>query len=516
MQVHLISRDLNGRNDIGRLIEHQTRYFRRRGDSVRIYAERPPSGAPEDIASLVEVTGLDLLQDARGNAFWSGDLYVYHFDGAYPLAETLRSLERGAVLFYYHGADVVQAQAGDGAGEPPNAEIVPDLARFADYVVTGTPFSAKELGETHGVERGRTFTLQYPFPIERFAPGPKDPAFLAARMLLGKRVILFAGRLTGDDGLIALVEVLARVRERAPNAVLLFAGADAEAGHTREAVAAARARAAALGVADALVSAGVDADLAVCMRAADVYASASLDERIGGSLVAAMASGVPVVASDAAAHPSLIGDAGLLVRGGDTEGLASAIAGVLADDGRHGDLANRGLRRAQEFSLDRYMAEWARIVSRAVAYLPRQPYPDLMSAPAHSLNTVFGGAGNRPGATDTGLADPANPAERAREALRGHVLHLDYIADVMKRGYVVRSRAPIIGPVIAWIRRNLTSHLREPYLDPMIEKQVAFNHHVAFTLRQLLDVMQKQATEGGQSGPAESPKDSAGDRPAAP
>ena len=37
----------------------------------------------------------------------------------------------------------------------------------------------------------------------------------------------------------------------------------------------------------------------------------------------------------------------------------------------------------------------------------------------------------------------------------------------------------MIGPAIAWLRRNLTSHLREPYLDPMIERQVAQNRRLA-------------------------------------
>lgn len=509
MQVHLVSFDFSGRNEIGLLIQNQTRYFRRRGDAVRIFTQRPPSGIPDDIASLVEVTSLDALEGARGNAFWSGDLYVFHFEGAYPLIETIRSLERGAVLFYYHGADFAAPRSGDDVSEfpAPNAEIVRDLARFADYVVTGTPFSATELGETHGVERGRTFTLHYPIPIEDYAPGPKDPAFLARHNLGGKRVILFAGRMTDNDSLVSLIEALPRVRERVPNAVLLLAGVDAERG---------AARAAAFGITDAVFFAGVDATLSVCMRAADAYASASLGERFGAPLIEAMASGVPVVACDAAAHPSLIGDAGLLARSGDTADLAGKIADVLADDGLHGDLVIRGLRRAQEFSLERYLADWARIVSRAVAYLPRQPYPDLLSAPAHSLNTVFGGAKNRIQASNMNEAELATPAERARASLRGHVLHLDYVADVMKRGYVVRSKAPIVGPLIAWIRRNLTSHLREPYLDPMIEKQVAFNHHVAFTLRQLLDALPEPSAGGGQPGATGLPNAPVGDQRAEP
>jgi hypothetical protein len=51
-------------------------------------------------------------------------------------------------------------------------------------------------------------------------------------------------------------------------------------------------------------------------------------------------------------------------------------------------------------------------------------------------------------------------------------------ADVMPRDYQVRSRIPLLGGLVAWLRRNLTSHLREPYLDPTLERQVAFNRTV--------------------------------------
>lgn len=57
-------------------------------------------------------------------------------------------------------------------------------------------------------------------------------------------------------------------------------------------------------------------------------------------------------------------------------------------------------------------------------------------------------------------------------------------ADVRPRGYVVRSRVPLFGGLIAWVRRNLTSHLREPYLDPILDRQVAFNRHVANEARE--------------------------------
>ena len=56
-------------------------------------------------------------------------------------------------------------------------------------------------------------------------------------------------------------------------------------------------------------------------------------------------------------------------------------------------------------------------------------------------------------------------------------------SDVMLRGYVVRSQIPLVGGLVAWTRRNLTSHLREPYLDPTLERQVEVNRRSAEWLR---------------------------------
>jgi hypothetical protein len=71
-------------------------------------------------------------------------------------------------------------------------------------------------------------------------------------------------------------------------------------------------------------------------------------------------------------------------------------------------------------------------------------------------------------------------------------------SDIALRDYQVRSRAPLVGPLIAWVRRNLTSHLREPYLDPTIENQVDLNHRIAQWMRRaatILAASAKQQTE---------------------
>ncbi|MBN1875289.1 MAG: glycosyltransferase family 4 protein [Anaerolineae bacterium] len=60
--------------------------------------------------------------------------------------------------------------------------------------------------------------------------------------------------------------------------------------------------------------------------------------------------------------------------------------------------------------------------------------------------------------------------------------------DVMLRGYAVRSGAPVVGPAIAWFRRNLTFYLRESYVDPVLERQVAFNRLALQSIDNILGI----------------------------
>jgi hypothetical protein len=64
---------------------------------------------------------------------------------------------------------------------------------------------------------------------------------------------------------------------------------------------------------------------------------------------------------------------------------------------------------------------------------------------------------------------------------------LQQMAQVGMPGYTVRSGLPVVGRLIAWGRRQLTSHLREPYLDPMIERQETFNNELLRTLVPMLE-----------------------------
>jgi glycosyltransferase involved in cell wall biosynthesis len=85
-------------------------------------------------------------------------------------------------------------------------------------------------------------------------------------------------------------------------------------------------------------------------------------EQFGRVLVEAMMSGVPVIGSDSAAIPGVIGDAGLIVPEGDVASLAHALTRLRNDPRLRADLAARGRARALTyFSSGQVAAETLRV-----------------------------------------------------------------------------------------------------------------------------------------------------------
>ncbi len=140
----------------------------------------------------------------------------------------------------------------------------------------------------------------------------------------------------------AVLRMLARLPE---DVVLLRVGAplfDDEAELARQ-----------LGVADRVVDAGRvpgDDGLAAHYRAADAFVFPSTFEGFGWPPLEAMACGTPVVSSNAASLPEVVGDAGVQVDPHDDAALAEAVRRLLDDPAEHARLRAAGLERAKAFS----------------------------------------------------------------------------------------------------------------------------------------------------------------------
>jgi glycosyltransferase involved in cell wall biosynthesis len=92
------------------------------------------------------------------------------------------------------------------------------------------------------------------------------------------------------------------------------------------------------------------AELPNLYNAVDCLLFPSLYEGFGWPPLEAMACGTPVVASNAASLPEVIGEARLLCAPGDDECLARAMHAVLTDEGLRQSLVEKGLARARQFT----------------------------------------------------------------------------------------------------------------------------------------------------------------------
>jgi glycosyltransferase involved in cell wall biosynthesis len=92
-------------------------------------------------------------------------------------------------------------------------------------------------------------------------------------------------------------------------------------------------------------------------RACDVYAAPAYAESFAHPLVEAMASGLPVVASDLPVHREICGEAARYFPRFSAESLTEEIARIALSEGLARTMAERGLQRSRDFSWSRHVQQ---------------------------------------------------------------------------------------------------------------------------------------------------------------
>ncbi|WP_448608986.1 glycosyltransferase family 4 protein [Geodermatophilus sp. URMC 60] len=221
--------------------------------------------------------------------------------------------------------------------------------RRADAVVVLTDRTAAALA-ADGVPAGRVQTIPSGFDPALFSGGSPDVFPGVGRPRIG-----YVGRLAPQKRADRLVEAFGRMREPA-SLVVVGDGPDRE-----------RVQALAAGLPRAHLTGFVEHPAVPAVLASlDVLVLPSAYEEMGSVLTEAMASGLPVVASDVGGIPEVVrhGETGLLVPPGDVDALAAALDRLAADPGLRARLSVGARARAMDYAWPRLAARVADVYAR--------------------------------------------------------------------------------------------------------------------------------------------------------
>jgi sugar transferase (PEP-CTERM/EpsH1 system associated) len=264
-----------------------------------------------------------------------------------------------------HGEHGWDAADLDGSS-PRNLRIRRACRPAIHHYVTMSKDLEHWLDERVGVRPDRITQIYNGVDVARFGPGraPLPDAPWAADP--DPIVIGTVGRLerTKNQGLLleAFARLVARAPDRSPRLRLLIAGD----GPDRAAL---EAHARALAIADRVWFTGARADVPDVMRALDVFVLPSLNEGISNTLLEAMASARPVIATAVGGNPELIEDAitGFLVAGQQPDALADRIAAYVANPELASAHGRAGRERAvTRFGLPRMLEDYRALYSRLI------------------------------------------------------------------------------------------------------------------------------------------------------
>jgi lipopolysaccharide/colanic/teichoic acid biosynthesis glycosyltransferase/glycosyltransferase involved in cell wall biosynthesis len=213
--------------------------------------------------------------------------------------------------------------------------------------------------------------------IERFTYHPEPNG---ARAPLGlaapDKVIGFVGRMVAEKGIVELVEAMKKVIKVLPEAKLLLVGDTLLSDRDRDTKLVIKNMLAQDDLASHVIFTGFIEDIPGVMKAIDLFTLPSYREGMPRSLIEAMASGKPVVATNirGCREEVVPGSTGLLVPVKDSAALAKAIVSVLSDPELALRMGVEGRRRACELFderiiLDKQVKAYTEIIRRRQEHL---------------------------------------------------------------------------------------------------------------------------------------------------
>lgn len=295
-----------------------------------------------DVRALRRLTGLlwRLRPDVVHSRNW----------GAFDAVWAARLARVPVVIHGEHGRE-----ASDPLGlNPRRNRLRRLLAPLVDRFVTVSFDLRRWLVQTVGVPDGKVLTIHNGVDTTRFSDDGREAGRRALGLPPDRVVIGTVGRLDPVKDQMGLVEAFARLDDGRSRATLVIVGD----GPCRAAL---EVRAGQPDLAGRVKFLGEREDVPVLLMGFDVFVLPSLAEGISNTILEAMATGLPVVATRAGGNSELVEDGvtGILVPVAEPGALAEALRAFLTDPHLRAIHGKAGRQRAvEEFGLERMVGRY--------------------------------------------------------------------------------------------------------------------------------------------------------------
>lgn len=240
--------------------------------------------------------------------------------------------------------------------------VVPRLLHRARVVTTVSSYSKIRILQAYRIYDGKVQVIPGGVDLGQFKPQSEgELRRVRNKYSLAETYVLSLGSMQPRKNLPRLFDAWRQVHPRFPDVELVIAGGGGAVFRkleTQEAHPGVRI----LGYVD-------DTDLPALYAGARAYCLISLNEGFGLTILEAMACGTPVVASNLAALPEVVGDAGRLVDPLNAGELIDAFMEMIADGEDRRLMIQKGLERAQQFTWEQSADQMQNLLVRELEKL---------------------------------------------------------------------------------------------------------------------------------------------------
>lgn len=327
-------------------------------------------------ASNIKVTTIDspltpYLTPSGYKKLLSEDITVYGnslFEEVFRYAEEAKKIASREDFDIIHAHDWLSFPAGIAAKEVSGKPLVVQLhsteydrcgglnlnegiykiekkgMEFADRVISVSNLTKSIISEHYGIKNSKIYTVHNRINADEYQEDIEDQVYKLKSD--GKKVVLFAGRITLQKGPDYFVSAAKRVLDFEKNIVFVMAGSgDMEYRMMQQA--------AEMGISDKFIFTGFlrGKELSRIFKMADVYVMPSISEPFGIVALESIVHGTPVILSKQSGVSEIVQNA-LKVDFWDTEEIANKIISVLRHPSLHSTLKSNSEQEVKSFTWD--------------------------------------------------------------------------------------------------------------------------------------------------------------------